>query len=484
MDAAALPDLLDSLLLLPQEVEWVEFKHNNDAPDEIGEYISALSNAASLLGKEMAYIVWGVEDGTHRALGTSFQPRRQKVGGQELQNWLSIHLSPRLDFRFYEFDYHGRAIVLMEVPPCLHTPVRWKDTEFIRSGSYKKKLKDFPEKERALWLQLSRTPFEKGIAHRDATSKELLSLLDYAAYFELSGQSVPLNETLVIERLLAEKIIEARGRRFHITNLGAILFARRLSHFESLARKAVRVIIYNGTNRVRTIKEFVSDRGYAAGFESLVAYVNDQLPRSEVLGQALRHEQRAYPEVAVRELVANAIIHQDFAAVGDSPLVEIFNDRLEITNSGHPLISPLRFIDEPPQSRNEALASFMRRLSICEERGSGVDKVIAAIEMFQLPAPEFLLTQNHTKAILFAPRKLTGMDSKDKIRACYQHACLQYVSNLPMTNATLRERLGIAEKNYSMASRIISDTIREGLVKPFAPDNTSRKHARYVPFWA
>jgi ATP-dependent DNA helicase RecG len=191
-----------------------------------------------------------------------------------------------------------------------------------------------------------------------------------------------------------------------------------------------------------------------------------------------------YPEIAVRELVANAIIHQDFAMRGVSPLVEIFSDRIEITNPGQPLISTLRFIDEPPQSRNEILAGLMRRLNVCEERGSGVDKVIFQVELYQLPAPEWTSSQEHIKVVMFAPRKLSEMDRQDKIRACYQHACLLHVSNQIMTNATLRKRFSIEEHNYSIASRIISDTTKAGMIKPKDPENTSRKHSRYVPFWA
>lgn len=213
-------------------------------------------------------------------------------------------------------------------------------------------------------------------------------------------------------------------------------------------------------------------------------FINNHLSQNEQIGQAFRKEQLMYPELAIRELVANAIIHQDFNISGTGPLIEIFSDRIEITNPGIPLIDTMRFIDEPPLSRNEALASFMRRINICEERGSGIDKVISVVELFQLPAPEFRVTDNHTKVTLFSYKKLADMDKADRLRACYQHACLRYVSNDQMTNSSLRERFSIKDSNYSMASRIIGDTIAEGLIKPYDPDNTSRKHAKYVPFWA
>ena len=190
-----------------------------------------------------------------------------------------------------------------------------------------------------------------------------------------------------------------------------------------------------------------------------------------------------FPELAIRELVANAVIHQDFHASGTGPMVEIFNNRMEITNPGLPLVKTDRFLDSPPKSRNEALASFMRRIGVCEERGSGVDKVVSQTEIYQLPAPLFETTEEHTRAILFAHKEYREMDKEDRIRACYLHACLKFVQRDFMTNTTLRERFGIEEKNSSMASRIIRDTVTAGLIR--CHDNTVGSKARkYLPWWA
>lgn len=476
--------LLRRLLSLPHETEWVEFKHNNADPEEIGEYLSALANAAALHEKERSYIVWGISDGSRQVAGTSFRPRQRKMGNEELENWLLRGLTPNLDVRIHEFPFDGKSVVLIEVPPATHTPVRWKETEFIRVGSYKKKLKDFPEKERALWALFERHPFEDGIALNNTSSDDVLSLIDYPKYFELMNQPLPDNRAGILSRLTAERIIAPKGSQFDITNLGAILFAKEMKAFDRLARKALRVVIYKGTSRVETIKEQPGAKGYAIGYEGAVGFIRDQLPQNEQIKESLRKEVRMYPEIAIRELVANAIIHQDFSLTGTGPMVEIFSDRIEFTNPGRPLIDPLRFIDEPPRSRNETLAALMRRMNICEERGSGVDKVIFNIELFQLPAPDFQVTDNHTKAILFAPRPLKEMDKDDRIRACYQHACLCFVSNQKMTNSTLRKRFSIEEKNYAMASRIIAEAVDAGLIKSFDPESTSKKFAKYLPFWA
>lgn len=93
------------------------------------------------------------------------------------------------------------------------------------------------------------------------------------------------------------------------------------------------------------------------------------------------------------------------------------------------------------------------------------------------------MTERQTRVILFAYRPFREMSVKDRVRACYQHACLMYVSNQQMTNASLRKRFSIEDGNYPMASKVIADTLRENLIKPFDPDSQSRKHARYLPFW-
>ena len=156
---------------------------------------------------------------------------------------------------------------------------------------------------------------------------------------------------------------------------------------------------------------------------------------------------------------------------------------MEITNPGLPLVKPDRFLDSPPKSRNEALASFMRRIGVCEERGSGVDKVVFQTELYQLPAPLFETTDEHTRTILFAYQRLKDMDKQDRIRACYLHACLKYVQRDFMTNTTLRKRFGIEDRNSATASRIIKETWEANLIRP-QDESASRKFMKYVPWWA
>jgi ATP-dependent DNA helicase RecG len=486
MTDAQLSALLTELLSLPKESEWVEFKHNYASPDGIAEYLSALPNAAALHGRDFAYIVWGVEDGTHNVVGTTFNPQQAKKGNEELENWLMRSLHPQVEFKMHQWEYQTHPVVLCEIPRASHAPVRCGTEAFIRVGSLKKKLKDYPHKERDLWKTFDQTPFEDGIARSDLAADEVQKLLDTASCFDLLKIPQPTTQTGVLEKLADERLIVVQpGGRYDITNLGGILFAKDLARFDRLGRKALRILKYQGDGRTSLEREWrdaPSQRGYALAFEPAVAFINSQLPQKEPIGQAFRTEARMYPEIAIRELVANALIHQDFSVTGAGPMVQMFDQRMEITNPGEPLVDTLRFLDTPPRSRNESLAAMMRRMGICEEGGSGIDKAVESIEVFQLPALEFSAPLGNTTATLFGPKALKDMDAQERIRACYQHCCLMFVSGKRMTNSSLRERLGVEKQNYAAVSRVIREATDRKMVRPFDPD-AGKRYMQYVPFW-
>ncbi len=482
--SAYLTDLVRELCNVSGETEWVEFKENNADPEIIGKNISALSNSAVLSGKTAAYIVWGIRDDDHAVVGTSFEPQRTRRGNEELENWLLRLLEPKIDFRFFTVEIDGKPVVLLEIARPIHQPVNFSGAEYIRVGSYTKNLRDFPEKERTLWRIFDQTPFEDSAAAAHQRDEEVLKLLDYPAYFDLLDLPLPENRDAILSALADDNIIRrSKASGWDVTNLGALLLAKRLSDFRRLGRKAVRIIQYRGAGRTEAIKEREEAKGYASGFNGLIGYINDLLPSNEIIGQAFRKTLPMFPASAVRELVANALIHQDFSITGAGPMFEIFDDRIEITNPGEPLVATERFVDTPPKSRNEALASLMRRFGMCEERGSGIDRVVAEIELFQLPAPLFEAPNGSTRAVLFAHRPLAKMGKEDRMRACYLHACLKYVMREFLTNASLRKRFGVKDGNKSAVSRYIREAIEADLIKPYDL-KASRKTMRYVPYWA
>ena len=463
--------LVRELCKLPHETEWVEFKQNDAEPKTIGENISALANSAALVGKASSYVVWGVRNEDHAVVGTAFVPSQRRVGNEELENWLLRLLEPKIEFQFFSVKIDEQPVVLLEISRSAHQPVRFEGTEFLRVGSYTKKLGQFPEKERELWRIFDQIPFEDVMATEHRDDAEVLKLLDYPAYFDLLNMPLPENRNGILSVLAADNLIRpSEAGRWNITNLGAILVARNLGDFPRLRRKAVRVIQYRGEGRINASKEQEGIKGYASGFDGLINYITGLLPANEVIGPALRRTVPMFPELAVRELVANALIHQDFFVTGSGPMVEIFDNRIEITNPGEPLVDTQRFLDTPPKSRNETLASLMRRFGVCEERGSGIDKVV-----FEVP-------DGFTRSVLFAYKPFTRMDKKDRQRACYLHACLKYITGDFLTNASLRKRFGIEARNKASVSRYIREAIEVGLIKP-DDEGASRKWMKYVPFW-
>ena len=242
-----------------------------------------------------------------------------------------------------------------------------------------------------------------GLADENLSDEQVLNGLHYPAYFDLLQMPYPSERGKILEALASDHLIRRNpAGQWDITNLGAILLAKKLRAFHGLERKAVRVVVYKGTDRTETEREDVEERGYAVGFDSLLHSITLLIPSNEVIQQALRKTVPMYPPLAVRELIANALIHQDFTVRGAGPMIELFADRLEITNPGIPLVQADRFLDQPPQSRNDGLASLMRRMGICEERGSGIDKVVKQTEAFQLPAPLFEVSGEFTRVVLFA----------------------------------------------------------------------------------
>ncbi len=197
----------------------------------------------------------------------------------------------------------------------------------------------------------------------------------------------------------------------------------------------------------------------------------------------IEKEVKLVPEVGIREVVANVLIHQDFAMTGSSVMVEVYASRVEISNPGEPLVPVDRFIDGY-KSRNERVADLMRRMHVCEEKSSGIDRLVQAAEAFQPPAPAFRVGLRRTIVVIFGPKPFEDMDRDDRVRACYQHCSLKWVMSERMTNQTLRERFHLSEAKVASISQVISAATDAKLIKLDEKAGGSRKFARYLPFWA
>jgi ATP-dependent DNA helicase RecG len=468
---------------MPHETPWLEFKLNHSDVQEIGEYISALANGAMLAGKDRAFMVFGVENRTHAKVGTVVRLNNLKNGGENFINWVSRMIEPRLTLDFRDFESEGLSFAIIEIEPSYDRPVRFAGAEWIRVGENKRRLAEFPERERTLWMATARRRFEDALAMSNLTSEEIFARLDTNAWFELSNHPRPQSDAELIRKLTdAHLLIDNLEGRFDITNLGAILLARNVRDFPSISSKSVRVIKYIGRDKSRSETEQEGARGYAVGFSGLIKYLMDHLPTEEQYINGVRRTINVYPEAAVREVIANALIHQDFMITGAGPVIEIYENRIEVTNTGNSLISPDRMLDER-RSRNERLAETMRTLGLCEERGGGLDKTLLEVERRHLPAPDFIASENSFRVVLFGPRPFSEMSKSDRVRACFHHCVLRWLTHDLMSNSTLRERFSLRDEDYQAVSSIIAEAIKLGRIVPADPDQ-GRRNAKYVPYWA
>lgn len=455
----------------PSERQRLEFKEAKTQFDnrKLYEYCVALAN----------------EGGGYLLLGVADKPPRPVVGTRAFANPVAMaeKLFQAIGFRVdIEEVAHpdGRVLVF-------HIPSRPRGTAYHLDGAYLMRCGEalVPMSEDQLrrifaegepdWLEEhTKTGLE---AH------QVVEWLDTQTYFELLKLPYPTNRAGVIDRLVRERLIDERGGVYAIRRLGALLLAKGLEEFPDLARKAARVVVFTGASKLDTRLDQTGAKGYAVGFQRLVRFVMGQLPQNEVIEDALRKEVKLVPEVVIRELVANALIHQDFMMGGASVMVEVYINRVEISNPGEPVVPVERFIDGY-QSRNERLADLMRRMGICEEKSSGIDRVVQAAEMYQLPAPDFRAGHQRTVVTIYGPRPFEEMDRNDRTRACYQHCVLKWVMSERMTNQSLRERFHLPESKAAIASQVIAATIETRMIKPDETVGGSRKFARYLPFWA
>ncbi|MGM9552027.1 MAG: ATP-binding protein [Clostridia bacterium] len=478
-----LEKLVNKLREHKSETNWFEFKHNNYDPEMIGQDISALANGATYAEKTCAYMIWGVNDKTHEIVGTEYDQYTLKVGNQELENWLRTLVSKNAEFEFKTIYMNDKKVVVLIIYKATNQTVTFKKVDYIRVGSYTKKLSDYPQMQAQLWDKIRNNRFEEQFARQDLTAEEAVRFLDFSVYFDAKGEPTPTELEGIVHYLTQEDILVRQDNGLYaITNMGAILFAKRLSDFPRLERKAVRVVQYRGTNKLEMLKEDVGNKGYAVGFGGLLKFIEALLPSEEVIEGAKRHKQQAYPTIALREAVANALIHQDFSITGTGVVVEIFSNRIEITNPGIPLVDVARIIDNPPKSRNEKLASLMRRLRMCEELGTGWDKIVISCELQQLPTPHIRIYDENTKVTLFSQTNFFDLTPADKLWACYMHACIKYIQGEFLTNSSLRERFGLEDSSSASISRLIKEACEKEYVKKL--EDTAPRHSKYIPIWA
>lgn len=465
------------------EKDWIEFKQGNDDPESIAKYVSGLANSAMYESAQFAYLLWGISDTTNEIVGTDVNLRKKKVGNADLLFWLNGRLSPRINLTIESIDVDGKNIELLCIEPSYTAPIAASGQEYIRIGTSLTPLRDNHERSRAIWLACSRFSFEEQSLLHHISVDELQDRFGLAALQTLPGLK-GLATSVDPQTLGRYGLVRPDDQgAFDATVLLGLSVARSLDDFHLLERKGIRVSQFKGTSKAEGLADVHGRRGYAIAFDTALAQIMDRLKIGEEFIDGRRAEIYQIPEIAVREFLANAIIHQDLVSKGDGPVVEIFSDKLKISNPGGPLVPIDRFIDSPSRSRNAKFGKLMRDLGFCEERSSGIDRALNAIEAAVLPPPLFEEVADHTVVTLPFRRSFSDMTPEERIRACFHHACLRYEQGEPMSNASLRERFGLADRQYPQVSTVIREATDAGRIKP-REEGQSKRFARYVPYYA
>ena len=475
--------LTESLRPLPQEPNELDWKESlSPNKRRLTEHLSAMANLAG-----GGTLIFGIDNKDAKAIGVK-NAEMETITGQ-LANLAREALEPKVRLDHAVIEWEGVPLLLMHVMESAVKPVhlRGKDIEhsFIRSGGSTRSASR--QEIGTMMLHSKSLRWEELRAGLLMPADEVIAKLEHERILNLLERPSPTTTNELLAWMEAERLVErVDDAGFYVTNFGGIAAARKLADFEDLARKTVRVVIYKGLNKAVTEREYEGSRGYAGAFQGLLRFLGTILPQSEIIQKALRKKVTIYPEVALRELIANALIHQDFSLTGTGPMVEIFADRIEIRSPGSLLPSKKtdRLIGTQPESRNEFLAKAFRRYKICEERGSGLLKAGLEIERYGLPPLRFEDGENYFKVTMYAPRTFAQMSARERIDACYQHTVIRHLSSGAMTNTSLRERLKMPEKQRAMVSALIKETLNERLIKRSDPESTSLKFSEYVPYWA
>jgi predicted HTH transcriptional regulator len=472
----AIDILKASLTPIPHELSELDWKSDLSSKTErLAHHICAFCNHPG--GGMFAF---GINDD---ATFTSLDKTQIADIVKKLGNIAHNNLSSAIDIDHALIDYEGHPVLFVYVPEQREKPIylRGKDYQcaFCRTSGQTVKMSTLQV--RNLIATSQGINFEDRIASRGLDRDNLLSLINYSKFFELLDKDIPKSKDSILARMTEYGLCEGNDDKWNITNLGAILFANNLDDFRELKGRRVIVRKYTGTNNRELLIEYSVSPGYAIGFEALIDFIMKYISTENI--DVKRNAIPQYPRVAVREFVANALVHQDFAITGINITIEIFSNRIIITNPGVPLNDVNRLIDLPPHSRNEKLAELMFLLGFCERRGSGIDRAIAAIETYYLPAPKITKEEAFTRVVMFPHKALRDMTKEEKVEACYQHACLLNEDGMTMNNESVRKRFNLNKNQSAIASRIIADTLEAGLIKISNTDITSKKYATYIPYY-
>jgi len=396
-DVVELTRLVDTLREEPYETEWLEFKENNYEPQLLGEYLSALSNSACLHRRSKGYLIFGIEDKTHVAKGTSFNPAKVKgKGNQNLSIWLSVGLQPNVGFDVFSFEYQGKPVVLFTINAAIDKPVSFYGKAYVRIGSSKTELSKHQEKEREIWNRSHRVDWSARICEK-ATIEDLdpeaikKARAEYKTKFPAKTSEVEgWDDTQFLNKIK----LTIKGK---ITNSAILLLGRPES--ATLITPAVARITWvlkDDKNLEKDYEHFGPP--FILNVEHVFSKIRNLTYRHMPSGTLFPIEITQYDRWVIREALHNCIAHQDYSLCGRINLVETPTS-LTLTNMGSFLPGSVENVirqDAPPEIyRNPFLAEAMVNLNMIDTQGGGIKKMFQTQMKRFFPMPDYDLSESN-----------------------------------------------------------------------------------------
>ena len=449
-------ELVDILCAEEAETEWLEFKSNHVSNQDIGEYISALSNGAALKGRPFGYLIFGVDDETHEVIGTTFDYRKQKQGNEDLENWLKRLTDPKIGFMIYEIQYSAlKRLVMFEIPAAFNQPTRFAGREYVRIGSYRQDLIKHPDTEKQLWYALNRVSYEQSTSSLQNLHFKALTLI-------ADSRGIDFSE----EKFATLRMLDTNGK---FNNLALLL-----SDENPLI---VKFAVYKNDKMDFAVKkEFTGS--WIAMLDQVLEYVNLYNDTSaRVIGNsATRTEVQSYPDPSLREIVVNAFAHFDASFPSDIK-IEFYPDRVEIASPGALYRTTMKEVLSGRQSfRNPNLVYVLNKFNYIENYATGLKKTLAAYAPYdKKPKYEstdhfFVVTLPNVNYNVHVPDTVpvnvpdTVLDKLDSDSA----AIIQAMRNEP--NVTRQRLAQIIGKTTKTVGRKIAELKEKGYIERIGSD--------------
>ena len=406
MNASEHVMLIDRLRALPHETEWCELKRGRCEPQALGEYLSALANAACLASQPRGYLVFGIDDVTHAVVGTRFDPYAAKgKGNQDLLPWLGAGLRPNTGFEVQVVDHPDGRVVLFEVGPARDQPVSFYGTPYVRIGASKTELGRHPEKARALWTRGSDWSAE---AHETASLEDLdpeaVAKAREQFVVKHPGQSAEVSGWDDRTFLNKARVLKQGA----VTHAALLLLGRGESAtLLSPAVAKISWILKDADNRELDY-EHIGPPFLLAG-DRLLKRIRNLIVRALPNGTLFPQEITQYDPWVIREALHNAVAHQDYRRHGRIVVVE-FPDRVLLTNVGDFLPGNVEAVirQDAPQAiyRNPFLADAMVELNLIDTQGGGIKRMFETQRRRSFPLPDYDLSEAGRVAVTITGRIL------------------------------------------------------------------------------